>query len=209
MLYFGDTNKMTQKNELLDRIRSGVSLTNVLSSWLSNSSSPRIIINDNYQIIWMNDRFITAFKNFVFISIDRDYLRFRRPKDQEIFDAFTSNAEKKDLFMIFDNYGTVSAYAAQISKISYELEKYHCFQLMEYDDVIVEHYKNFEQIFRMTKTEVDICRMLLSGNSVEKISASKGKSKETIRFHIHNIYGKMDVSSREEFFAKMSRFFYF
>jgi DNA-binding CsgD family transcriptional regulator len=67
-------------------------------------------------------------------------------------------------------------------------------------------YFGFETAWNLSRREAAICKLLLSGKTVEKIVKHLEKSNDTVRFHIRNIYRKMGVSSREEFFAKMQPF---
>lgn len=69
-------------------------------------------------------------------------------------------------------------------------------------------YHAFESFFGFTRQETAICRLKLQGLTVQDIVETEGKSHDTVRFHIRNIYRKVGVSSREELFANLRHFLF-
>ncbi len=60
------------------------------------------------------------------------------------------------------------------------------------------NYENFYAIYKITKREKDIVRLLLSGLSYEDIAKQLFITLETVKSHVNNIYRKSGVSSKIE-----------
>ena len=50
----------------------------------------------------------------------------------------------------------------------------------------------------LTKREADVLRTLASGAQDKQIAAALGLSVRTVKFHVRNIYAKLDVHNRTE-----------
>jgi len=57
--------------------------------------------------------------------------------------------------------------------------------------------------YDLTQREADICRKMCTGLTYEEIADSEFISLNTVRYHIKNIYVKLDVNSRATLFQKL------
>jgi DNA-binding CsgD family transcriptional regulator len=62
---------------------------------------------------------------------------------------------------------------------------------------------DLEQIFGVTPAEVAIIDLLLQGLVSKEVALRLNKSVLTVRTHVKRIYVKLNVSSREQFFARI------
>ncbi|MEM9911113.1 MAG: helix-turn-helix transcriptional regulator [Pseudomonadota bacterium] len=63
-----------------------------------------------------------------------------------------------------------------------------------------------EDVFDLTKREAQVCKQLLSGESVAAIAQASGRSPKTVRNQIQMIYEKIGVSSNAELMESLSVF---
>lgn len=62
------------------------------------------------------------------------------------------------------------------------------------------------RIFRLTKAELAVVKILLGGGSVDEIAEQQAVSVETVRTHVRRLYSKLGVNNREQLFATVSQF---
>jgi len=63
--------------------------------------------------------------------------------------------------------------------------------------------------FGLTRTELRVAHLLLSGRTAEQTAQDLGIALETIRTHIKRAYAKLGVTSRDAFFHKLAPFVIF
>ena len=78
---------------------------------------------------------------------------------------------------------------AEIDRLSYSRKK----------EIDPDDYENFLiGIKSLTKTERNIFEMYLAGKTAQEITETIGIKESTLKFHNHNIYEKLGVSSRKQ-----------
>lgn len=200
---------MEQESELKTRITSGVTLPNIFSCWLSTGQHARIIFDANFQVIWANTQFLRSADEYGFLSVDRGAFRFLRKKDQARLEEMIADRSVMDGFFLATELENTARFAIQMQRIICDpTMDYFGLRIAIYDDYLSSNFRNFHEIYHFTNTEIEICHLLLSGKNVHEIAEEKNKSQDTIRFHIRNIYTKMNISSREEFFANLRHFLF-
>jgi len=71
---------------------------------------------------------------------------------------------------------------------------------------VVSSFKKFENLeTNLTKREIEVLRLLCQGKSYKVIADSLYVSPNTIRFHLKNIYKKLQVNSKYEAVIKASK----
>jgi DNA-binding CsgD family transcriptional regulator len=65
----------------------------------------------------------------------------------------------------------------------------------------MEGLPDLTRLFRLTRTEDKIVRMLLQGHSVRGIAAKLGTSVLTVRTHLKRTYSKVNVGTKEQLFS--------
>lgn len=61
------------------------------------------------------------------------------------------------------------------------------------------------QLYGLTPSEVQLAEALYEGQSLKQIAEERGVSYETPRFHLKNIYSKMDIKRQSELIALLSK----
>lgn len=139
--------------------------------------------------------------------ITYDRLNFANKNDQALVTDFIASTDKDDFaFWVNDKEGhpVISVQCQRISAIPGI--QFFGFRLALNDDNLSADHKGFESYFNLTRQEAIICRLMIQGKTVPEIVQIYGKSQDTIRFHVRNIYRKMNISSREELFAALRHF---
>lgn len=200
---------MEQETELMTRITSGVTLPNIFSCWLSTGQHARLIFDEKFQVIWANTQFLKSVDDYDFLSVDRGIFRFLRKRDQFKLEEIVANSQIPDGFFLVAEMENSPKFAIQLQRISCDnIDDYFGLRIAVYNDFLSSNFKNFQDVYNLTNTEMEICYLLLSGKNVHEIADEKRKSQDTIRFHVRNIYTKMNISSREEFFANLRHFLF-
>lgn len=57
------------------------------------------------------------------------------------------------------------------------------------------------EFYKLTDREKQVCRLLLDGYFIKEIAAELQISVDTVKFHVKNIYKKLEISGKTEFFA--------
>lgn len=75
------------------------------------------------------------------------------------------------------------------------------FVLLKTTDFIWPDYLTplIEKAFELTEAESSVVKMIVEGNSVDKISELRGTSIKTVRFQIRSIYAKTSTNNQSEF----------
>ena len=200
---------MEQETELRTRINSGLALGNILSRWLSTGMHARIIFDANYQLVWANEQFLRSRDDYNFLSIERGTFKFVKKKDQARLEDIVDNFDNLDGFLIASDSEGGRNFAIQVQRIECDRMIDHFgLRIAMYEDYLSSSFKHFQDIYHLTNKEVEICYLLLAGKTVHEIADHKASSQDTVRFHIRNIYMKMNISSREEFFANLRHFMF-
>jgi DNA-binding CsgD family transcriptional regulator len=63
---------------------------------------------------------------------------------------------------------------------------------------------DFGQVFQLTRSEAAVVGRMLDGATAEEVATALAISVETVRTHIRNVYGKIEVNSREALFRKLA-----
>lgn len=76
---------------------------------------------------------------------------------------------------------------------------------MEIARLIVNSFRKETHVSKMTSRETEILKKLCDGSSYKKIAAELFIDLNTVKFHIRNIYRKLEVNSKGEAIAKAMR----
>ena len=110
-----------------------------------------------------------------------------------IFLTSFSDIETMQLAQSHGPYGYLVKPFQEQTLISTITTAWHQFQRMQDDKTSL-----VADISHLTTQEQKICKELLKGDSYKQICASLFISLNTLKYHIKNIYQKMEVSSRSE-----------
>jgi DNA-binding NarL/FixJ family response regulator len=62
-------------------------------------------------------------------------------------------------------------------------------------------------VFNLTPREIEVMHQLIEGKNNHEIAESIGASQATVKFHLGNIYYKMQVANRFEAFVKWTEYY--
>lgn len=180
----------------------------LLSGWLSLGRHGRLVCDEQARVLWYNDQLLECLKVTRTFRIDRDSFSIASKKEQSAFISFVQGNEP-DIVIWLKDENERPVLALQIQRITMPgMPASFGLRFTNTEDFLSADFRHFETFFNLTKQEALICRRKLEGMTVQDIVEAEGKSFDTVRFHIRNIYRKVGVSSREEFFANL-RFFLF
>lgn len=69
----------------------------------------------------------------------------------------------------------------------------------------VREIPDFHRLYGLTKTEQQIVRQMIQGQSVSEIAAEMHKSVLTVRTHVKRIYSKLHVGTKEQLFSTVMK----
>jgi DNA-binding CsgD family transcriptional regulator len=187
------------------RVQAALNLPTLLSEWLSRDQYARLICDSEATVLWHNRRFSELVQSSRTIRLERSSLQFASLRDQNSLSYFLrGQSEERAIFALSDDERSVP-WIVQCQRIS-NAPMVTGIRIVQPDSDPAVDFEGFSKYFELTPNETKICRQLLGGMNVENIIRVSQKSPDTVRFHIRNIYRKINVSSREEFFACLYRF---
>jgi DNA-binding CsgD family transcriptional regulator len=69
----------------------------------------------------------------------------------------------------------------------------------------VSHLPDLHRLYGLTRTEHQIVKQMIQGQSVSEIAAGMHKSILTVRTHVKRIYSKLHVGSKEQLFSMVMK----
>jgi DNA-binding CsgD family transcriptional regulator len=69
----------------------------------------------------------------------------------------------------------------------------------------VSHIPDLHRLYGLTRTEQQIVKQMIQGQSVSEIAAEIHKSVLTVRTHVKRIYSKLHVGSKEQLFSTLMK----
>lgn len=188
-------------------INAALALPLVLAEWLSAGRHARLICDEQQRIAWHNDRFEELLVSTRIVKVDRDHFTLANKKEQATLTDFMRSEGEQLLVMWLADEGRHPDWVLQGQRIHAPMvPTAFGLRIANYVDFLASDYHAFESFFGLTRQEAAICRFILHGKTVQDIVDSNGKSEDTVRFHIRNIYRKVGVSSREKLLAHLRHF---
>ncbi|MFU8778284.1 MAG: helix-turn-helix transcriptional regulator [Roseovarius sp.] len=181
----------------------------IMGEWLSASRHARIICDDQQRVLWGNANLRQVLKKDIGLKLEREQLILIDRKPQAALAHFIQSPQLDHTAIRLGTSEAVGNHIMQCRRL--RVEPYgDAFGLRVLcDDSSHEaDFIGLEEYFGLTRQEAYTCRQILNGRTVQDIADKSDKAADTIRFHIRNIYQKLNVSSREALFAKL-RFFIF
>lgn len=187
----------------------GLVLPLILAGWLSTGRHGRLICDAQQKVLWYNQSFQILSQKTARFLISRDQLVFTNKNDQSLFINFIEHPSADDAaFWLQDKDGLLKV-AVQCQRIkAFSVPDCFGLRIAENTDFLASDFRHFEAYLNLTRQETMICRLMLQGRTVQDIVEICGKSQDTVRFHVRNIYRKMGISSREELFANLRHFLF-
>lgn len=181
----------------------------VLAEWLGASRYPRLICDSRLKLLWHCPKLPSFIANDNMVRIERGLVVLADKRAHAELGTFTMRPETDDTAISWVPGGHGNLVVLQCKRLALpDGTLAFGLQIVTASDVSDSGFRHFERHFRMTRQEATICTLLLQGQTVQAIASAEGKSPDTIRFHVRNIYQKVEVSSREALFYKMLPFLF-
>lgn len=196
-----------QSPSLADRIDPQFALPILMAQVLSTGRAARVICDSGLSVLWFNSQFERMTGATPALRIERGMLRFQRRAQQAQLQNFALDQAAEDLVLFAGEDDEPHRFAIQALKLNCPISGSCCaLKIVAGADNIPDNHRHFDRHFKLTPQETAICRELLKGHTVVQIAQQKACATETVRFHVQNIYRKLDVSSREMMFARLRVF---
>lgn len=177
-----------------------------LNAWAETFSIPTFLIGEGARILWVNaaaERILVQGEPF----LRQNGLLVCADKSQGAgFQVFLASVQTEPGAWIM-NQADQTRLLVRGESLRPAGEE-HAVSVMLYPTNAEERYvwADFGRIFRLTKAELAVVKVLLNGASVDEIAEQQAVSVETVRTHVRRLYSKLGVNNREQLFATLSQF---
>lgn len=181
----------------------------MMGEWLSASRHARLICDTQQKVLWRNANLQRLLDEDIGVRLERDHFMLTDRKAQASFADFIQATELDHLAIRLGSRDEVCDHIIQCRRLrTAPYGDAFGVRIMCAHDSLESDFRDFEIAFNLTRQESLICRQILQGKTVNQVVEVLNKSPETVRFHLKNIYTKLEVSSREALFAKLRMFLF-
>jgi len=177
----------------------------VLDRWANLEARPRIIVDLHLNLVWSNAAADTAMaegrevalRDGGFVLVDGSEMAGLRAfvaGATELVSAWCSTAGDGEA-VLFRGWRIESAQGPLVGIVFHPSGVRYA-----------PHWADFSRVFGLTLSEFKVALRLLDGIQIEAVSEELGIAIGTARIHVRNLYGKLQVSSREAMFRLLAPF---
>jgi DNA-binding CsgD family transcriptional regulator len=186
-----------------------LALPMMMGEWLSASRHARLICDYEQRVLWHNANLKRVLEEDVGIKLEREQFLLTDRKAQSAFADFIQSPDLDHTAFRLCTSNDACDHIVQCKRLrSGPNGDAFGLRIICAHDALESDFRDFETTFNLTKQESLVCRQILQGKTVQELVQDQRKSPDTVRFHIKNIYQKLEVSSREAFFAKLRMFLF-
>lgn len=177
----------------------------VLGRWADLEARPRVILGLDLELIWSNTAADEAMADGSEVALVDGRLRLADPRETESLRAFVA-----------ESTGTVSAWCATrgdgrgvlFRAWRIEVDDRVCVGIVFHPagERYLPQWADFSRVFGLTGSEFRVALRLLDGLQIEAVASAVGITVGTARIHVRNLYGKLNVNSREAMFRLLAPF---
>lgn len=181
----------------------------IMEEWLSASHFPTVICDAQQRVLWHSASLPTYVEGLTCIRMEWDHLGLSDKRAQAALSQFFQSADAPTAVIALEAEHHGKSHVLQCRRLRGATDVTAFGLRIICDDGYRESaVLHFDEYYGLTRQETLICRALLRGKTVQEIVEAVNKSSDTIRFHIRNIYQKVDVCSREALLAKLRLFLF-
>ena len=174
--------------------------TPVLEGWLGMERRARLVVDDGMALYWCNAAGRALLERRDPLLLCGDVVRPRNPADSRRFQDFVTRAGGDISVLCLADHREAHLLTAAVRLPGRFVGLTASFA----SDEIDRHWADLREAFGLTASERDIAQALASGLTAEHVAQELHTSVKTVRTHIRHVYSKLDVSSREELFRKLT-----
>lgn len=180
----------------------------LLLRWLAEENKARLIVNAALKLIWANRAGQKLLEDGILLKNDGQ--RITATSDElriKIEQAVKSKTPESTILQQRDEVGNENILVRV--KILQEAEDRVYFGLQVLCHALIPDgwLRSLSEHFQLTRKQSEILRHLIAGKSMAETAFAMAISIETARTHVRDVYAKLNVSSREELFARVRPFY--
>jgi DNA-binding CsgD family transcriptional regulator len=175
--------------------------------WLNSDPQSRIIIDDELNLVWANDAARELVGQGCELEVKDGFLQTRTKAVHDALVQFAIGCGRDIATFCLrceDGKGHLLFRGREISRRSGQRWIGIIFFLSNGQNGT--RYADLDQAFSLTPAEHRVLLHMIEGETADAVATRLGVSLETVRSHIRHLYGKLNVSSREELFARIQPF---
>lgn len=181
----------------------------IMEEWLSSSRNPTVICDGQQRVLWHSADLPEFLEDLTSLKLERDHIAVADKRAQEALTRFfhTPDLPTAVVAIEADHHSRRHILHCRRLRVTTDVVAFGL-RIFSDDDYREDSVLHFDEYFGLTRQETVICQELLRGNTVNEMVTASKRSSDTIRFHIRNIYQKVDVTSREALLAKLRLFIF-
>ncbi|MES2033626.1 MAG: helix-turn-helix transcriptional regulator [Pseudomonadota bacterium] len=177
----------------------------VLDRWGRLEARPRVVLGTDLEVIWSNDAAEAAMAQGGDIALVDGRFRLQDANEMAQFRRFIeSSTEAVSAWCSIQAGG--GALLFRVWRVEAEGAVSFGVVFHPAGASYAPHWADFSRVFGLTHSEFRVALRLLDGMQIEAVADELGIAPGTARIHVRNLYGKLNVSSREAMFRLLAPF---
>ena len=176
----------------------------LLAEWLSAGRNPRMICDAELKVLWHCPRLPEWIEKAGSVRLERECLVLIDKRVQSAIRDFLGDPDRSTAAIGFEDEALGQRLVLQCQRL--EVPRFRTtvgMRILSDTDELGNGFLYSQENLGLTRKEAEICDMLLRGKTVQDIVETTGRSPDTVRSHVRNIYLKTGTSSREALFARL------
>lgn len=189
---------------------------NVLSTLLDNRREGLILLKANLEIVYLNNQAkniidankVISSQGYIFSLKDRK----AQDKLSQIIQSMVKEEGHRKCYMAVSREGGKPPLQLNITPFTHTLDTanyLHASLILFISDPVKYNPLNVDvlvDLYSLTSTEVRLVKSLIGGTSLSEYASTQGVSINTARWHLSNIFNKVEVNSQQELILKALSF---
>ncbi|MES2033635.1 MAG: helix-turn-helix transcriptional regulator [Pseudomonadota bacterium] len=177
----------------------------LLQRWGDAEVRPMVVLGPNLELIWSNSAGEEALARGVDVVAKNGRFQLANAAEMPAFARLLATASGKTTAWCSAG-GEGDALVFRVSRIEVAGQAATGVVFYSAGPRYAPHWADFSSVFGLTATEFKVARRLLDGLQVDAIAIELNIACGTARIHVRNLYGKLEVSSREAMFRLLLPF---
>lgn len=170
----------------------------LLERWSEIDDQPRVVLGDDLEVLWSNAAADEAFAQAQDVLLVNGFFKLSDSSEMVGFRRFLTEGHKPGAWCSTDGDRGATVFRAERIELDGFVATGVIFRAA--DARYQPQWVDFSRVFGLTGMEFKVARRLLDGLQIESIANELKIAVGTARIHVRNLYGKLDVSSREAMF---------